>query len=64
MIEVPLDLALDGAMLDEEERAEASLAEARALGEELGVEVVATHDAGTRDRRAIVDRRRARPAPT
>jgi len=39
VIRVPLDQPLDAAMYDEEERAAASLAEAAALGEDLGVKV-------------------------
>jgi len=42
VIEVPLDRELGAPMADEEERAAASLAEARLLGEELGVEVEET----------------------
>jgi basic amino acid/polyamine antiporter, APA family len=42
VVEVPLDKALDAELIDAEERAAASLAEARLLGEELGVEVVTT----------------------
>jgi basic amino acid/polyamine antiporter, APA family len=42
VIEVPLDRTLEAAMDDAEERAAASLAEARLLGDELGVEVVGT----------------------
>src|SRR5436190_8355984 len=36
---VPLDQPLDAEMIDEEERATASLAEAAQLGDDLGVEV-------------------------
>jgi nucleotide-binding universal stress UspA family protein len=39
VIRVPLDQALDAPMLDEEERAEASLAEAKLLGVDYGVTV-------------------------
>ena len=39
MIKVPLDVPLDAPLFDEEERAAASLAEARALGADNGVEV-------------------------
>jgi APA family basic amino acid/polyamine antiporter len=39
VVRVPLDLSLDAEMLDEEERAEASLAEAKLLASEHGVEV-------------------------
>jgi nucleotide-binding universal stress UspA family protein len=40
VIKVPLDLPLDAALYDEEERAAASLAEAAALGADHGVEVI------------------------
>jgi APA family basic amino acid/polyamine antiporter len=39
VIRVPLDLPLDAPLIDEEERAEASLAEAKLLGADHGVEV-------------------------
>ena len=39
MIKVPLDMPLDAEMFDAEEQAAASLAEARALGADHGVEV-------------------------
>jgi nucleotide-binding universal stress UspA family protein len=39
VIRVPLDKALDAELLDEEERAEASIAEAKLLGSEHGVAV-------------------------
>jgi nucleotide-binding universal stress UspA family protein len=39
VIKVPLDVSLDAELFDEEERAAASLAEARALGADNGVEV-------------------------
>jgi nucleotide-binding universal stress UspA family protein len=39
VIRVPLDLPLDAELIDEEEHAAASLAEARLLGEDHGVEV-------------------------
>ncbi|HVU78574.1 MAG TPA: universal stress protein [Gaiellaceae bacterium] len=39
VIRVPLEQPLDAPMLDEEERAEASLAEAKLLGSDFGVEV-------------------------
>ncbi len=42
VIRVPLELPLDAAMLDQEERAEASLAEARLLGAEHSVNVEGT----------------------
>jgi basic amino acid/polyamine antiporter, APA family len=40
VIRVPMDLALDAELLEEEGRAEASLAEAKALGADHGVQVV------------------------
>ena len=42
VIEVPLDRPLEAAMDDAEERAAASIAEAKLLGNELGVEVIGT----------------------
>jgi basic amino acid/polyamine antiporter, APA family len=39
VIRVPLELPLDAELLDEEEQAEASLAEAKLLGADHGVEV-------------------------
>ena len=39
VIRVPLDLALDAELIDREEQAAASLAEARLLGDENGVRV-------------------------
>jgi len=39
VVRIPLDLPLDAEMVDEEERAQASLAEARLIGAEHGVEV-------------------------
>ena len=42
VIRVPLELPLDAPMLDEEERAEASLAEAKLLGADFGVTVEGT----------------------
>jgi APA family basic amino acid/polyamine antiporter len=42
VIRVPLELALDADLIDDDERAEAALAEARLLGAEHGVEVNAT----------------------
>jgi len=41
-IEVPLDRPLDASMDEAEERAAASIAEAKLLGNELGVEVIGT----------------------
>ena len=55
VIRVPLELPLDGEMADEEARAEASLAEARALGEENAVEVNTTTVRARAIGRAIVD---------
>jgi APA family basic amino acid/polyamine antiporter len=58
VIRVPMELAIDAPMPDDEARAEASLAEAVALGQENGVEV---HTSTIRARaigRAIVDRAR------
>ena len=55
---VPLDQAIDAPMSDAEARAEASLAEARALGAELDVEVFATTIRARAIGRAIVDRAR------
>jgi len=52
VIKVPLDMPLDAELFDAEEQAAASLAEARALGADNGVEV------RTRTVRAAVDRRR------
>ena len=59
VIRVPLDLARRARCPRTEAQAEASLAEARALGEEHGVEVVGDDDPRPRDRRAIVDHARA-----
>jgi APA family basic amino acid/polyamine antiporter len=58
VIRVPLDQAIDAEMAVAAEQAEASLAEARALGEELGVEVVTTAVRARAIGRAIVDRAR------
>ncbi len=55
---VPLDQTIDAPMPEAEARAEESLAEARALGDELGVEVVATTIRARAIGRAIVDRAR------
>jgi basic amino acid/polyamine antiporter, APA family len=55
VVRVPLDQELAAAMADAEEQAEASLAEARALGEELGVEVIVTMVRARAIGRAIVD---------
>ena len=54
VVRVPLDRPLDAEMIDEEERAEASLAEAKLLASEHGVEVE------TRDRAGPGARRRDR----
>jgi APA family basic amino acid/polyamine antiporter len=58
VIRVPLDQAIDAEMAVAAEQAEASLAEARALGEELGVEVVTTAVRARAIGRAIVDHAR------
>ncbi len=58
VVAVPLELPLDAEMPEAEVRAEASLAEARALGEELGVEVGALTLRSRAIGRAIVDRAR------
>jgi APA family basic amino acid/polyamine antiporter len=42
VVRVPLDRALDADLIDEEERAEAALAEAKILGEENGIRVIGT----------------------
>jgi APA family basic amino acid/polyamine antiporter len=60
VIRVPLDLPLDAALAAAEERAEASLAEAKALGAEQNVEVVATTVRARAIGRAIVDHARER----
>jgi nucleotide-binding universal stress UspA family protein len=53
---VPLDQAIDAPMEEAEKRAAASLEEARALGDELGVEVEAVPIRARAIGRAIVDR--------
>jgi basic amino acid/polyamine antiporter, APA family len=53
---VPLDQSIDAPMAAAEERADASLVEARALGEELGVTVEASTVRARAIGRAIVDR--------
>ncbi len=53
---VSLDQPLDAPLVGAEQRAEASLAEARALGEELGVEVQSSTVRARAIGRAIVDR--------
>jgi nucleotide-binding universal stress UspA family protein len=58
VIRVPLDLPMDADMVDEEERAEASLAEAKLLGAENGVEVIGTTIRARAIGRAIVDHAR------
>ncbi len=58
VIEVPLDKALDAEMLAKEENAAASLAEARLLGEELGVDVAVTTMRARSIGSAIVERAR------
>jgi APA family basic amino acid/polyamine antiporter len=55
---VPLDQPIDAPMLHGEERAEASLAEARLLGADLGVDVQGTTVRARAIGRAIVDRAR------
>ena len=55
---VPLDQKLDAPMTEAEGRADASLAEARALGEELGVRVESVTVRARAIGRAIVDRAR------
>ena len=55
VIRVPLELPLDAEMIDEEERAEASLAEAKLLGAENGVEVRGTTLRARSIGEAIVD---------
>ena len=60
VIEVPLDKALDAPMHDKEERAAASLAEAKLLGSELGVEVEGTTVRARAIGAAIVDHARER----
>jgi APA family basic amino acid/polyamine antiporter len=58
VIAVPLELPLDAEMAEAEVRAEASLEEARALGEELGVQVKTLTLRSRAIGRAIVDRAR------
>ena len=58
VIRVPLDLPLDAEMAHEEDRAEASLDEARVLGEENAVEVSGTTVRARAIGRAIVDHAR------
>jgi nucleotide-binding universal stress UspA family protein len=60
VIEVPLDKALDAPMYDKEERAAASLAEAKLLGDELGVAVEGTTVRARAIGAAIVDHARER----
>jgi basic amino acid/polyamine antiporter, APA family len=60
VIRVPLSLPLDGELAEEEERAAASLAEARLLGEEHGVEVRAEAVKARSIGHAIVEEARAR----
>jgi APA family basic amino acid/polyamine antiporter len=59
VVRVPLDKAIDAEMLEEEERAEAALAEAKILGAENGVDVVGTTVRARSIGRAIVDHARA-----
>ena len=56
VIEVPLDRELEAEMIDKEENAAASLAEACLLGEELGVEVLQTTIRARSIGSAIVER--------
>jgi nucleotide-binding universal stress UspA family protein len=56
VIRVPLDQALDAPMLDEEERAEASLAEAKLLGADYNVTVEGTVVRARSIGEAIVER--------
>ena len=58
VIRVPMELPIDGPMPEEEARAEASLAEARALGAENGVEIATSTVRARAIGRAIVDRAR------
>ena len=58
VIRVPLDMPLDAELIDEEERAEAALAEAKLLGAENGVKVVGTTVRARAIGRAIVDHAR------
>jgi nucleotide-binding universal stress UspA family protein len=55
VIRVPLEMEMAAVLADAERRAEASLAEARALGREAGVEVTATVIRARSLGRAIVD---------
>ena len=64
MIKVPLDLPLDAALIDEEEQAEASLAEAKLLAAEHGVEVEGEIVRARAIGEAIVDEARASTAST
>jgi APA family basic amino acid/polyamine antiporter len=56
VIEVPLNRELGAQMANEEERAEASLAEAKLLGNELGVKVIGTTMRARAIGKAIVER--------
>ena len=61
VVRVPRAFPLEGALPEDvQQRADASLAEARALGEENGVEVVGAHDRRPLDRPR--DRRRGAPS--
>ena len=64
VIRVPLDQPLDAELFDEEERAAASLAEAAALGADLGVDGRGAFHPRPVDRRGDRRRRPRRPAPT
>ena len=59
VIRVPMDQPIDALLLDAEERAEASLAEAKLLASELGVEIETALVRGRSIGQAIVDEARA-----
>lgn len=62
VIQVPLDQPIDAEMQEAQERADASLSEARQLGEDLGVDVSGTALRARGIGRAIVDHARDREA--
>ena len=64
VIRVPLDLPLDAELLEQEERASASLIDAKLLAAEHGVRDRERHRPRPRDRRGDRRRRRRRSAPT
>ena len=64
VIRVPLELPLDAPMLDEEERAEASLAEAKLLGADFGVDRRGDDRPRPRDRPCDRRARRGGRTPT